>query len=179
MAQLLREMDKAEKAGLNILVMGSVSSPQFIGEAAMKSFKFVDSIEVSSPAFNEKERADVIADTIKKSKMKLAGTPQEQREIIDFTAHITNYFPHIYLKNIVKKAQSVAMERGHKAVTKGDFTEAYLQITTGRPSTNRINEHEKEIVTSHECGHATNLEVMSNLIKNTEHLGSFLIELIL
>lgn len=165
MAQLLREMDKAEKAGLNILVMGSVSSPQFIGEAAMKSFKFVDSIEVSSPAFNEKERADVIADTIKKSKMKLAGTPQEQREIIDFIAHITNYFPHIYLKNIVKKAQSVAMERGHKAVTKGDFTEAYLQITTGRPSTNRINEHEKEIVTSHECGHATNLEVMSNLIK--------------
>lgn len=165
MAQLLREMDKADKAGLNILVMGSVSSPEFIGEAAMKSFKFVDSIEVSSPAFNEKERAEIIADTIKKSKIKLDGTPQEQQEIINFVAHFTDYFPHIYLKNIVKKAQSVALEKGHKALTKADFTEAYLQITTGRPSTNKINDHEKEIVTSHECGHATNLEVMNNLIK--------------
>lgn len=165
MAQLLREMDKAEKAGLNILVMGSVSSPQFIGEAAMKSFKFVDNIEVSSPAFNEKERADIIADTVKKSKMKLAGTPEEQKALIDSVAHFTMGFPNIYLKNVVKKARSVALERGHKAVTKSDFTEAYLQITTGRPSTNKINEHEKEIVTSHECGHATNLEVMNNLMR--------------
>lgn len=165
MAQLLREMEKAEKAGLNILVMGSVSSPQFIGEAAMKSFKFVDSIEVSSPAFNEKERAEIIADTIKKSKLKLAGTPDEQKDIINLVAHFTMGFPHIYLKNIVKKAQSVALERGHKAATKADFTEAYLQITTGRPSTRRINEHEKEIVTSHECGHATNLEVMNSVMK--------------
>ena len=165
MAQLLREMEKADKAGLNILVIGSVSSPQFIGEAAMKSFKFVDSIEVSSPAFNEKERAEIIADTIKKSKMKIAGTPEEQNAIINSVAHYTDGFPHIYLKNIVKKAHSVALERGHRAATKADFTEAYLQVTTGRPSTNRINEHEKVIVTSHECGHATNLEVMNNLIK--------------
>ncbi len=165
MAQLLREMDKAEKEGLNILVVGSVSSPQFIGEAAMKSFKFVDSIEVSSPAFNEKERADILADTVKKSKMKLAGTPAEQKAIIDSVAHYTMGFPNIYLKNVVKKARSVALERSHKAVTKGDFTEAYLQITTGRPSTNKINEHEKQIVTSHECGHATNLEVMNNLMR--------------
>lgn len=163
MAQLLREMDKAEKAGLNILVIGSVSNPQFIGEAAMKSFKFSDSIEVASPAFNEKERAEIIADTIKKSKLKLAGTPEEQKSIINSVAHFTTGFPNIYLKNVVKKAQSVALERGHKAVTKSDFTEAFLQITTGRPSTNVINEHEKQIVASHECGHATNLEVMNNL----------------
>ena len=167
MAQLLREMEKAENAGLNILVVGSVSNPEYIGEATMKSFKFIDSIEVSTPAFNEKERADIITHTIKESKLKLAGSPEEQRDTIKYAAHITEYFPHISLKNIVKKAGSIAKERGHRNLNKGDFTEAYLQITTGRPSTNKIEEHEKIIATSHECGHATNLEVMNNLMQSS------------
>ena len=58
------------------------------------------------------------------------------------------------MKNIVQKAQSVANERGHKEVTRSDFTEAYLQISTGRPANRNIEPHEKTIVASHECGHA-------------------------
>lgn len=164
MAQLLREMDNAERKGLNILVVGSVSDPRLLGEAAMKSFKFVDSIEVSSPAYNDKERAEIIKDTIKENKIKIAGkTPEEREEIINSAAKTTIGFPFIYMKNIVKKAQSIALERGHKEIQKADFTEAYLQITTGRPSTNIVRPHEKQIVTSHECGHAVNIEVMNNL----------------
>ena len=165
MAQLLREMEKADEAGLNILVIGSVANPNFIGQATMKSFKFVDSIEVASPAFNVEERARIIERALKDEKYKLAGTAQEQKSAIDSAAHITIGFPFIYLKNLVKKAQAVAMERGHRAIEKSDFTEAYLQITTGRPAISKINEHEKLITTSHECGHATNLEVMNNLAK--------------
>lgn len=165
MAQLLREMEKADKAGLNILVAGSVASPDLIGEATMKSFKFVDSVEVSSPAYNKEERAQIIKRAIKDAKIKLAGTEEEQKNAIDSTAAFTHGFPFIYLKNLVKKAQSVAVERGHKAVSKADLTEAYLQITTGRPAINHIEEHEKQVVASHECGHATNLEVMNNIAK--------------
>lgn len=167
MAQLLREMDNSERKGLNILVIGSVSDPNLIGEATMKSFKFVDTIEVSSPAFNDKERADIIKDTIKESKLKIAGkTPEEKQEIIQTAALTTEGFSFIYIKNLVKKAQSVALERGHKEINKADFTEAYLQITTGRPSTNYIEPHEKAITTSHECGHALNAEIMNNIAKD-------------
>ena len=165
MAQLLREMEKADEAGLNILVIGSVANPNLIGQATMKSFKFVDSMEVASPAFNEEERARIIERALKDEKYKLAGTQEEQNAAIDSAAHITIGFPFIYLKNLIKKAQSVAMERGHRAIEKSDFTEAYLQITTGRPAISKINEHEKLITTSHECGHATNIEVMNNLAK--------------
>ena len=165
MAQLLREMEKAQKAGLNILVVGSVADPRLIGEAAMKSFKFVDKIAVTSPAYNTEERIAVIKHTSKREKIKLAGSPSEQANIIEYAAEISGGFPFIYLQNLTKKAASIASERGHKAVDKGDFTEAYLQITTGRPSSKKINEHEKRIVTSHECGHATNLEVMNNIAK--------------
>ena len=165
MAQLLREMEKADKAGLNILVVGSVSNPKLIGEAAMKSFKFVDSVEISSPAYNKIERAEILRQALKDAKVKLAGNSEEQNSTIESAANIAQGFPFIYLKNLVKKAQSVALERGHKALTKADFIEAYLQITTGRPAVSHIEEHEKHVVSSHECGHATNLEVMNNIAK--------------
>ena len=165
MAQLLREMDKANKDGLNILVVGSVADPRLIGEATMKSFKFVDSIEVSSPAYNKEERADIIAQALKKNGYSLSGNAEEKQNTIKYAAEIAHGFPFIQLKNLVNKAQSVANEREHKQIDKGDFTEAYLQLTTGRPNTSRIAPHEKNVVTSHECGHATNLEVMNNIAK--------------
>ncbi len=165
MAQLLREMEKANDAGLNILVAGSVSSPDLIGEATMKSFQFIDTIEVSSPAYNKQERASVIKHVLKENKIKLNGTKEEQNNIIDYAADISEYFPHIMLKNLVQKAKSVAQERRHNAITKSDMTEAYLQLTTGRPALNKIEPHERQIVTSHECGHAVNLEVMNNIAK--------------
>jgi len=168
MAQLLREMEKAEKAGLNILVIGSVSDPNLVGESAMKSFKFVDTIEVSSPAYNKQERAEIIKHSFKNMKIKLDGSPEEQEAIIKYASDITHGFPNIYIKNLAKKALSVMAEREHKHLTKGDLTEAYLQLTTGRPAVNKIEAHEKLLVASHECGHATNLEVMNHLAKTMQ-----------
>ena len=162
MAQLLREMEKAENQGLNILVAGSVSNPDLIGEATMKSFKFVDSIEVSSPAINNYDREQIIEQALKDNRFKFADNKEA---IIKYASDITEGFPYIQLKNLIKKAKSVAQERNHKNLTKGDITEAYLQLTTGRPSTNNINEHEKHIVASHECGHATNLTIMNNIAR--------------
>ena len=165
MAQLLREMDKAREQGLNILVAGSVSDPRLIGKATMKSFKFVDTIEVASPAFSKEARADVIEKTLKASKIRLAGSAEERKAIVTYVSDISDRFSYIELKRLLRKAVSVAEERGHKILNKGDFTEAYLQMLTGRPSMEKMSEHVKDIVASHECGHATNLEVMNNVAK--------------
>ena len=160
MAQLLREMEKADLSGLNILVAGSVSDPKMIGEAMLKSFKFVDKLEVSSPAIDKASRAEVLRHTIKENKVKI-----ENDELVDYAASIAHRFPFIQLKNLVKKAQSVASERGHKVINKGDITEAYLQITLGRPNLVKNSEHDNRITALHECGHAVNLEVMRNVAK--------------
>lgn len=167
MAQLIREMENAEKKGLNIIVMGSVSNPSLIGESAMKSFKFNDTIEVSSPAINEQERYDILKYSFKNNKSKLAGNPEEQDKLIKDMAKTLRGFAFIELKSFAKKAESIAQERGHKEITKTDMIESYLRITTGRPSMNHIEQHEKELTTKHECGHAITLQVMNDLMKNS------------
>lgn len=166
MSQLLREMEKSSEKGLNILIVGSVNNPQYIGESTMKSFKFVDSIEISSPAGNVNAREEILTHFMKDRKVKIAGTTEaEKKDVIRLVAETAEGFPFIYLINIIDKAKTVANERGHKEIDKSDFTEAYLQITTGRPANGPISKHRKEIVTSHECGHATNEEVMWNIAK--------------
>lgn len=165
MAQLIREMDNAEKKGLNIVVMGSVSNPQYIGEATMKSFKFNDNIEVSSPAFDEDDRYEVLKHAFKENKIKMAGSKDEQEKLLKDMAKTLRGFSFIDLKGFTKKAESIAQERGHSKVEKADLTESYLRITTGRPSNGKINQHEKELTTKHECGHAVTLQIMNDLMK--------------
>jgi len=164
MSQLLREMENASKKGLNILVLGSVNDPELIGESTIKSFKFIDKIEVESPSRNIDARKEILTNAIKERKIKIAGeTDAEKKEIIKLMAETTKYFPFVYLINLVDKSKTVAFERGHKQIEKADVVEAYLQLTTGRPSSGPISEHSKRIVASHECGHALNLEIMWNL----------------
>lgn len=167
MAQLIREMNNAEKKGLNIVVMGSVSSPTLIGEAAMKSFKFNDNIEVSSPYANENERYAILKHFSKENKLKLSGTPETQEKLLKDMSKTLRGFSFIELKSFMKKADAIAQEFNHKEITKSDMIESYLRTTTGRPATNEIRPHEKEIVTKHECGHAVALQIMNDLMKKT------------
>ena len=51
-------------------------------------------------------------------------------------------------------------QRGKDAIDKSDFIEAYLQTTTGRSAGTDLNEHGKNITTSHELGHALSAQVM-------------------
>lgn len=175
MSQLLREMDNADKKGLNILVFGSVRDSNLIGESTLKSFKFIDKIEVESPAGNINARQEILTNFIKKENLKIAGaTPEEKRGIIKLMAETTEGFPFVYLGNLVNKIKTVAFERGHKQVNNGDVIEAYLQLTTGRPASGPISEHRKNIVTSHECGHGLNEEYMWRVAEKQNipwHLG--------
>lgn len=161
MSQLLREMENASKKGLNILVLGSVNDSSLANACSEKALKFIDRIEVESPSRNIEARAEILADAIKKKNLKMVGsTEADKKEIVKLMAETSDGFPFVYLRNFVDKTKAVAFERGHKQAEKSDVTEAYLQLTTGRPSSGPISKHRKEIVTSHECGHALTDEVM-------------------
>lgn len=175
MSQLIREMNKAQEQGFNIVVIGSTSNPKYIGESTSKSFKFIDLIEVESPGYNRDARCEIIDYYVKKKNIKIAGKDgAAQKEILNGLADTTKWFSFIEILTLLDKAKSVAKERNHKEIDKADFTEAYLQLTTGRPAVKTIPEHEKRIVTSHECGHALNLTIMHHLAKKQNipwHLG--------
>lgn len=163
MSQLIREMNKAQEQGMNIVVMGSMSNPDYIGDATTKSFKFIDKIEVESPGYNKEARDEIINYYLKKKNIKLSGDESEQKKIKEHINLLMERSSYIEILTLMDKAKNVAKERKHKAIEKGDFTEAFLQITTGRPSSAQDPYYRKEIVTSHECGHALNATIMEEL----------------
>lgn len=167
MAQLIREMANAEKKGLNIAVIGSVSDPSLMGDAAAKSSRFNDEIEVSSPAINFVERYEVLEHAAKHNKIKLAGTPDEQEKVLMRFAKFMAGASFLELKNFMQKAESIAQERGHKEITSADMTEGFMRMQTGRANMQPIPDFEKEIVTKHECGHAITITVLNQLMKST------------
>ena len=163
MSQLIREMNKAQEQGLNIIVMGSMNNPDYIGEATTKSFKFIDQIEIESPGYNKQARSEIIDYYIKKKGIKLAGNEEEKAETKKHINLLMEYCSYLEILTLLDKAKNVARERRHKFIEKADFTEAYLQLTSGRPSMAEDPQYRKEIVTSHECGHALNATIMERL----------------
>ena len=69
---------------------------------------------------------------------------------------------------MLDKADIIAKERDHDAIDKSDFTEAFLQTTSGRVSSVKDSAHRKELVTKHEGGHALTLQFMYDLAKEQE-----------
>lgn len=163
MSQLIREMNKAQEQGLNIVVIGSMANPEYIGEATSKSFKFNDKIEIECPGYNCEARNEIIDYYLKKKGIKLSGDDAQKAAIKEHINLLTEYSSYIEILTLLDKAKNVARERKHKLVEKGDFTEALLQLSSGRPSSNKDPEYRKEIVTSHECGHALNATIMEEL----------------
>lgn len=177
MSQLIREMNKAQEQGLNIVVIGSMINSQNIGEATSKSFKFIDKIEVESPGYNQKARAEIVDYYIKKKGIKLAGDDAQKAAIKEHINLLMEYSSYIEILTLLDKAKNVARERKHKAIEKGDFTEALLQLSCGRPSGAQEPDYRKDLVTSHECGHALNAVIMEHLAKkegNPSHISSLL-----
>ena len=167
MSQLLKEMDSAQKQGLNIVVMGSVNNPNMIGESTMKSFKFVDKIEVESTGTNKKARKEIIDYYLDKKKIKIdAKSEKERQDLLNSFSELTEYMSMIEIMTLLDKVKNVSKERGHKSTDKGDFIEAYLQIACGRPGMENLPDFSKKMVTSHECGHAVTQTVMNEICKS-------------
>ena len=166
MSQLLREMAKAEDENLNILVMGSTYE-EYVSAIPLFARGFSQTIAVDSPAKNIESRKEVIEHRLKEKKLPLACKNKAEKDaLVNKLVKITEYMSFVEIKSLINKAEQIMIERNKKRATIGDFIEAYLQIEVGRTSRPEMQMCNKELTTSHECGHATNLEVMNNVYKS-------------
>ena len=90
---------------------------------------------------------------------------EEKNKVIDTIAQTTRGFSVVDIIYMLENAKDVMTQRGKDAIDKSDFIEAYLQTTTGRSSGSDLNEHGKNIVTSHELGHALCIQIMDETAK--------------
>ena len=165
MAQMEKEMTRAESEKLNIIVIGSTDSyyadviPQFVRG-------FNQQIAIDSPAFNKQARREILVNRIKEMELPLACKNIEEKEnLVNKLVKLTEYMSFVEIKSMVEKTGQIMLERGKSRASIGDFIEAYLQLATGRTSRPEMPEYNKRATTSHECGHAVNLEVMNEILR--------------
>ena len=168
-SQLLSEMEQVRRnENVNLIVVGSTNYPDYLDENIMKPYKFLDKIIIYSPQ-DVRDRSDILKYYIDKNNLKIAAQNEEEKEqLIRNVAETTNYFSVVDLIYLLEKADDISRERGKDAIDKSDFTEAYLQVTTGRVSTEARAEHDNELVAKHECGHALTLQIMYDIAKKEE-----------
>lgn len=166
MSRLIREMAKAENEDVNILVMGSTEE-EYIPYIPSVVRGFSQTIAVDSPAYNKLARKEVLTNRIAEKRLPLAYRTRVDKEVlINKLVKLTEYLSFVQIKSLIDKAEQIMSERNKTKAGIGEFIEAYLQLLTGRTSRPDMPIYNKEATTSHECGHATNLEVMANLYKD-------------
>ena len=163
-SQLLAEMDSVRRNDkVNLLVMGSMNRPELLDANIVKPYKFLNSIVVYQP-HNAEERREVLEYYIDKMELQIeASDEKELDKIIQNVAESTSYFSVVDLMYLLETAQSVAIEEGKDKISSSDFTEAYLRTVSGVANTAYVDDSEKRIVTSHEAGHALNLQIMKEV----------------
>ena len=166
LTQLSREMERSLSENINIIVMGGTQKyyadtvPMFIKDFSQK-------IVVNSPANDTKSRRDILTKLINKKNLHLVCKNKKSYEdLINKLVKLTDGFSYVDIKNLINKTETIIVERNKTRAGIGDFIEAYLQISSGRTTLPMMNSDSKKILASHECGHATNLEVMNNVYNN-------------
>ena len=109
MAQMEKEMAKAESEHLNIVVIGSTD--QYYTEAIPMVVRgFNQSISIDSPAFNKKSRKDILINRIKESGVPLAGrTAKDREDLINKLVKLTGYMSFVEIKTVVDQAKQIMM----------------------------------------------------------------------
>ena len=165
MSQLLKEMANAVNESVNILVLASTDEA-YVDYIPLAVRGFNQNIAVDSPAFNNRSRKEILVNRINETNLPLAcKTAAEKEYLVNKLVKLTQYMSFVQIKSMIEKTEQIMLERNKNKASIGDFIEAYLQLCTGRTSQPQMPEYNRRATTSHECGHATNLEVMSELFK--------------
>lgn len=165
MSQLANEMQDAEHEDISILVIASTDEDyaQYIPKFVRG---FNQSLSVDSPAFNKRGRKEILEHRINEVGLPLSyKTLKDKEHLIERLVKLTEYMSFVEIKSLVDKTSQIMYERNKQKASIGEFIEAYLQLVTGRTSRPETPEYNKQLTTSHECGHATNLEVMNDILK--------------
>ncbi len=165
MSQLANEMQDAEHEDVSILVIAS-SDEEYAKYIPKFVRGFNQSLSVDSPAFNKRGRKEILEHRINEVGLPLSyKTLKDKEHLIERLVKLTEYMSFVEIKSLVDKTSQIMYERNKQKASIGEFIEAYLQLVTGRTSRPETPEYNKQLTTSHECGHATNLEVMNDILK--------------
>ena len=165
MSQLANEMQDAEHEDVSILVIAS-SDEEYAKYIPKFVRGFNQSLSVDSPAFNKRGRKEILEHRINEVGLPLSyKTLKDKEHLIERLVKLTEYMSFVEIKFLVDKTNQIMYERNKQKASIGEFIEAYLQLVTGRTSRPETPEYNKQLTTSHECGHATNLEVMNDILK--------------
>ena len=144
-----------------------MNMPDLLDENIMKPYKFLNSIVVYQPRDSE-QRKEVLEYYIDKMNLQIDGESIEDVEkAIKNISETTYGFSVVDLMYLLETAQAVSMENGRDKINSSDFTEAFLQTISGRANTAYVDDSEKKIVSSHEAGHALNLQIMCEIAKKS------------
>ena len=143
--QLLVQMDGFDP-NQGVIIMGATNRPEILDPALLRPGRFDRQILVDRPDLRGRE-------AIFRVHAKKITLDDE----VDFRslAARTPGFVGADLANVVNEAALLAARRDKKQVAMSDFAEAIERVVAGLEKKNRIlNEMEKNVVASHESGHA-------------------------
>ncbi len=167
-SQLLSEMEYTRKNNDNkLIVIGSVNIPECLDENILKPYKFLNSIEVYPP-LDANQTEEIINYYIDKMDISIEGSEKEIKQKIRRIAETSTYLSIVELMYLLETAKNIALEDKREKVDSRDLLEAYLQTTTGIANKKETTEATKKIVTSHETGHALNLQIMNEIARQQQ-----------
>jgi cell division protease FtsH len=143
--QLLVEMDGFD-ASSGVIILAATNRPEILDPALLRPGRFDRQVLVDRPDVHGREQILKIH-----SKNVKLGENVDLQEI----ARLTPGFVGADLANIVNEAALLAVRRGRKTITTGDFKEAIEKVVAGLEKKSKlINPQERRTVAYHETGHA-------------------------
>lgn len=143
--QLLVEMDGFDTQG-GIIILAATNRPEMIDPALLRAGRFDRQVVVDKP--DRKGRKDIL--NIHTKKIKISEDLN-----LESIAAITPGFTGADLANLCNEAALLATRENAENVVMDHFTRAMERIVAGIEKKSKVlNQHEKEIVSYHEMGHA-------------------------
>ncbi|MGH7786752.1 MAG: ATP-dependent zinc metalloprotease FtsH [Candidatus Binatia bacterium] len=143
--QLLVEMDGFD-TGKGVVILAATNRPEVLDPALLRAGRFDRQVLVDRP--DRREREAILRVHIKDVKL---GPDVD----LDRLAQRTPGFVGADLANLVNEAALLAARKDKAQVEMSDFDEAIDRVVAGLEKKNRlINPKEKQIVATHEMGHA-------------------------
>jgi cell division protease FtsH len=151
--QLLSEMDGFDSAK-GILVLGATNRPEILDKALLRPGRFDRRIIVDRPDL--KGRVEILKVHAKNVKM-------DETVDLNGIALATSGAVGSDLANMINEAAINAVKHHREYVSQKDLLEAVETVLVGKEKKDRVmNQHEREIVSYHEVGHALINAVQKN-----------------
>ncbi|HYL82106.1 MAG TPA: ATP-dependent zinc metalloprotease FtsH [Candidatus Acidoferrum sp.] len=142
--QLLVEMDGFE-TNKGVIIMAATNRPEILDPALLRPGRFDRQVMVDRPDLKGREAI---------LRVHAKGVTMAPEVDLAAIAAKTSGFVGADLANIVNEAALLAARQGKDAVGKADFEEAIDRVVAGLKKTRVMSAKEREIVATHEAGHA-------------------------